>query len=479
MTSRSSDQRVALIGAAALSVLCLAATTGITLAAAAPAHAHKKAAVHHTAAATGSGLGGVSVSASSSALSMPLYQTSAGEDVQADIPYSLATLGTGGIGDALTSVLWPGATGAHGGDALDLLGIKEIPASDAQKLNDPELAEAQTGVGNPTVTNSHPGLTMSSTATTTHVQAVSSAGGAGVPVLGPIVGSTTANSDITIKGPRTLNVTAVSSVHGISIDKVISIKTVTSTAQATTNGRTASGTAVTTVSGMTIAGVPVQIDNQGLHIPASVGPSGSLPISTIPIPILGTTVGGSVAPTLAATVNNALKSAGIHIELTKVTQQVHGAHVTLNSGALEVSFGNSDYKNELNNTGTVMIIGGAKLDAQATPGFAAPKINKLPPAPKSGSGPTSGSVGTSGTAGTPGTPGTPAVPGTAETTGGGSSPQTASAPSLTGDQLPLPNTLSWGWVVAGLAGAGLFAFAMRRLPDKILQSAGPACRLEE
>ena len=51
---------------------------------------------------------------------MPFY-SHFGEDVEAQIPYASAQMGFGGFGHALTSVVWPGDTGGHGGDTLQLL----------------------------------------------------------------------------------------------------------------------------------------------------------------------------------------------------------------------------------------------------------------------------------------------------------------------------------------------------------------------
>jgi hypothetical protein len=171
-----------------------------------------------------------------------------------------------------------------------------------------------------------------------------------------------------------------------------------------------------------------------------------------------------------------LKAAGIHLAITKATQKVHGAHVILNAGALIIKFANSDYKNQVNNTGMFMVIGGAKLNAQATPGFASPAVVTTPPLPAGGSGASS-----TGTSGTPGTAGTPAIPGTASTSSvpGAGAPDIAPSPALAADPISLPKALSWGWIVAALAVAGVFGFAMKRVPDKVLQTAGPACRLEE
>lgn len=459
--TRTQRNRRALVGVAVLGVSCLAATTGATLAQGAPASHHAKTAARSAPAVVpGSGLGAVEVTASSAAMTVPIYSHNA-EDVQASIPYSFATLGTGGIGSSLTSAFWPGATGAHGGDALNLLGVKGLPTSVAQDFNYPEFAEAQTGVGDPTVSNSHPGLTMKATATATHLNANSSAGGSGIPAVGPIVGNTASTTDIRLSGAKNVLVSATSSIHHISIAKVVTIDSVTTIAHAVTNGHSASGTSKTIVSGVKIAGVPVTVDNKGVHVSSA---------KKLPIPLLGQTA--------SAVVNKALKSSGISLTLTKVKQNVHRAHVTIKSGALIVKLGNAGYKSQANDTNTLVTIGGASIDAIASPGFPQPKIKPVQPPPStpntSGTGPVTKTIpGTPGTAGTAGTPGGGTLP------AAGTAPVTASAPQLAADPISLPKGLALVWVLVALAAAGLVGFGMRRLPDQVLQATGSACRLEE
>jgi hypothetical protein len=432
----------------------VAATSGIPFAHASAAH-HASAAKHHakaTKAAVGSGLGAISASATASAMSIPLYSHS-GEDVQATVPYATTNLNSGGIGQALTSIFWPGATGANGGSALSLLGV---PASLANQLNDPELAEAQTGVGDPTVSKSAPGVSMVSTATTDEVSATTTAAGSSVPGIGSVLdGGTQALTKTKVSGPRTVTTMAYSSVHDVTIAKVITIGAVTSTARGVTNGRKAHGTANTVVSGVKIAGIPVTIDANGVHVSKS-----SLPLG------LGNTV--------TTVVNKALNKAGVQIQLTNVRKTVHKAHVTLSSGALEFKLDNASFKSQANDTGTLITLGGVSLDAIASPSFPTPPVIKQPVS----------SPGKTGSPGTPGTPGTPGVPGTQVPSGGssvGTAPTTAQnlSPELAGAQTKLPSTMKVWWVVLALLGAAFFAFGMKRLPDEVLAANGPACRLEE
>lgn len=452
--------RRAALGAAIVALAAFGASTGSTLAQGAPSSHHPKPSHKSTQhkpkhVAVGSDLGALDVTATTSAVSMPLYQHT-GEDVQASIPYSLATLGTGGIGNGLSSIFWPGATGAHGGDAVGLLGLP-LPTSISQMLNDPEIAQAQTGVGDKTVDLSHPGLTMKASATSTDVSALTAAGGSKIPVIGSIVGSLSSKSTIHVTGPRTVRVKAVSTVHNMSIAKVIKIGTVTSIAHAVTNGHKATGNAKTVVSGVTIAGVKVSIDNKGLHVPGKT------------LPIVGNTA--------AKLVNTALKNAGVHIAVTNVKRKIKGPHAILDAGALEVQFGNASYSSNVNDSGKLITIGGATINATARPGFPPPP--PIPPAKTPPTPPTKTST-TGGTPGTPGTPGIPGTSGTVPTTPAEVAPPPSQiAPQLAGNPINLPGGLKAWWLVLGLIGASIFAFGMKRLPDQVLQTAGSTCSLEE
>ena len=54
-------------------------------------------------------LGSVNANATATGIRAPLY-SHAGEDVEAEIPYAVAQLGGGGVGHAVTSIVWPGGT---------------------------------------------------------------------------------------------------------------------------------------------------------------------------------------------------------------------------------------------------------------------------------------------------------------------------------------------------------------------------------
>jgi hypothetical protein len=460
----------------------VSATSAASGSAAVPMKASAK-----TAAAPGSGLGAIQVTATSAAMKVPLYEHQ-GEDVQASIPYSTSTLGSGGTGSSSTSVFWPGSTGANAGSALQLLGITQIPASVEQMLNDPEIATAQTGVGNKTVSLSHPGLTMSATATPTHVHSESAAGGSGVQLIGPVIGNTDATTNISVTGPKKVVVTSTNTIHHVNIDKMISIDSLTTRLRAVTNGHTSHGTQRTIIGGMSVAGIPVTIDSKGLHV-ADKGPVATplAPVTTLLGTVLPTT---TITTTAVSAVNTALKAAGISMSLTPASMKSHKGHIKMVSRALVLKLSNTSYTGQANSTGTLLVLGAASIDALATPGFPA---GSLPPAsspPSSGGGTPAGTTtttgGSTGSVGTAGTPGTPAIPGTPATVS--TAPAVAGAPSSSAPEktqltaaspLPLPSGLNPAWIVVALAVAGLGAFGLKRLPDKLLSAAGPNCHLEE
>jgi len=420
------------------------------------------------AAAPGSGLGSVDITVSASGVRVPMY-SSGGEDVEAQIPWSSASMATGGVTHALTSIFWPGDTGGHGGDTLALLGTPCIlenpqgllpvnppcvyhpsppPASVYDALNDPYKAEAQSGRGAPVATAGGQGVSMRAVAHDTDALAQTTMSASQLPVGADTFGETTTKTTVSATGPHTAVIDATSVIHDISLaGGAVTIKAVTSVAHAVSDTVHATGTAATTVSGMKIAGVPVSVDSSGVH----VGPqSSSLP---------GTDQ-----------LNAALKQAGVEVYVARPTKTVKGASIALDAGSLLLMEKNTGYTASANDTSRVLILGGASVQAATGKGFdfSLPPLPAPPPPPPAGAG----------AAGTPGTPGTPGTTGTVSTGAGGVPPVLAS-PRLAGNSLNLPGGLSPAWVVMVLLGSALVAGAMRRLPASVLAASGAACPIEE
>jgi len=414
----------------------------------------------------GSGLGAVSVTATASGVRMPFY-SSGGEDVETQVPWATTSMDTGGQTHALTSVYWPGDTGGNGGSTLALLGVPCIPTNPNgiipapvpcvyqpspppqtvyDSLNDPYKAEAQSGSGAPEVTGGGQGVAMRAVAHSTDALASTTMSGSSLPAACDQFGSTSTVPSVKATGPATVTVDATSVLHNVSLGGgAITIDSVTSVAHAVSDTVHATGSAATTVQGMKIAGVPVTVDDKGLHV---AGQGSSLPG--------------------ADQLNTALAQSGFKVFVAKPTKTVKGPAIFLDSGNLVLMQTNPDYTSKANDTQRILIIGGAGIQANTGKGFdfALPPVTSLP-----------GGV----TAGTPGSPGTPGVPGTTGTVPAaqpGAAPIVAT-PRLAGNSTKLPGGLAPGWVVLALVGAAIAGGAMRRLPDKVLATAGAACPLGE
>jgi hypothetical protein len=431
----------------------------------------------HAADDPGSGLGSMDIAVSATGLRAPFFSHS-GEDVEGESPIAQVQMKSFGTSHALTSVFWPGDTGGHGGDTLKLLAgsclppnpsntvpipipipLPDLPCAAQQpnlgddvyeRLNDPYKAEAQSGTGDPTVTNSGQGVEMVATATTSKAMAATTMAGQKLPGLGDTFGATSTASSVTLKGAYTAVIDAVSSMRDIKLGGgVIKIAAVRSVAHATSDGKTASGNASTIVNGMKINGVPVTVDNKGIHVQGQ----------------------GSDRPSMDQ-LNKVLKNAGFAIYVADPTKTIKGPAATLFSGQLIITQDQKDYVSSANDTKVVMSFGGAGINADTSRGYV---FNGTPvPLPSSSPPPPVGSSGG-------GAPGVSVPP----TTGGGDvpapvvddAPPPQQAPVLAAQKSGLPGGISPAWVVVVLLGAGLIAAGLKRLPDQVLAAGGPACTL--
>jgi hypothetical protein len=412
----------------------------------------------------GSEFGSLDLNASAAAVRAPLY-SSGGEDVEAEVPWSSSTMQSGGVGRAITSVFWPGDTGGHGGDTLYLLAgqcvpgnpngllpvqppcvaqVPTLPGSTYDQLNDPYKAEAKTGSGQPTVTNGGQGVAMTATATGTQVSAATIVAGSALPALGDVFGATAASTRVLMTGPHRAAIDAVSTVHDLSLaGGLVTIATLKSVAHAVTDGTVASGTASTTVTGMTVAGTPVTIDDTGVHAAGQ----------------------GSALPNLDA-INQLLAPTGMQMFLARPTRTVSGASVTLDAGNLIIMLGNAQYKAQGNDTGRLLVLGGASIAAGSSLGFPylpipAGAVPAPPAAPVGTSLPAAGAAA-------PPTASAPAPQLAAPT-------QTGQSPVLAAVSTPLPGGIPAGWVVLVALGTAVLGAGLRRLPDTVLNGPGTAC----
>ena len=422
----------------------------------------------------GSNFGSIDIGASAYGLRTPFYSHS-GEDVESELPYSTSTMSY--AGHALTSVMWPGDTGGHGGDTLKLLTgscippnpfntvpvpipvpipdlpcpatVPALPNQVYEQMNDPYKAEAQSGTGNPVDEQSNPGVNMKATATSTLVQATTVMAGAQTPGIGDQIGSSLTDTVIKLTGPNTAVVDAVSVMRNVSLGGgAVTMSSVTSVAHAVTTGKTATGNASTTVQGMKVGGVPVTVDDKGIHVQGQ----------------------GQPLPSLDA-LNSMLKQAGFQLIVADPTKVIKGANAQLFSGQLIFMQDNPQYASSANDSKTIVTIGGASISADSSLAY----VYQQGPIPlPQGSVPpptTGGSVPPATTGGSAPAP-----------TGDVPPPQVAPSnsglpPLLAAQHSSLPGGLSAGWVVAVLLGSGLLAAGLKRLPDELFTDRGPACSL--
>ena len=346
-------------------------------------------------------------------------------DVALTVPETTSSLSTGGVGAALATLAWPGPIVGNLGTTILVLRSDAPPQ--VTMLNDPVRAEARSG-GEQKGSYSLPGTAMTASATNDVVSATSKTSAA-LPLgsLGGFTGTTRTAFEGAGK--------AVGTASGIVTDLdlgVVHIGSLVSTASATTDGTTSSGKASTVVSGMTIAGVPVTVDDKGVHVQ------------------------GTTLPLAAETVTDALKASGITVLLTKPRTVQSGGTISVDAGALVVMMQDRS-----------VTLGRASVGLAAGRGAAIPSLPVFTPPPSSEVAPpvavlprTDSPVLGSAGAGAP----PPSV-----------SPPASVVATVQAAVVDLARGAS-GIAIAGLlAVGGLLVLGMRRLPDRVLAVTDSEC----
>jgi hypothetical protein len=368
---------------------------------------------------------------------------------EAEVPESSANLANGPVGYGLASVVWPGPLASNAGSLI--LVLQPTAPPQATVLNNPIRAEARTGQNPPTTTNNNtPGTSMVATAKGDLVEAlatVSSSSGGGS--FGP-----SHTHAVTNLARSSAKAASDSLVQNVSLaGGVVKIDSVSSVAEATTDGTKSGGDAHTTVHGMTIGGQPATIDDKGLHIGSQDQPA------------------NAAANQIA---QQALGKSGTSITLSKPDKETKDATTSVTAGSLVVSW----------NTGSGSIfsvtLGGAEATVTAAPGIdlGLPGVamsggvdtgSGLPGATGAGAAPLSAGVPTAGSAGSA----SPTAP-----TGTGATAGRTATPSL---QLAAHGRLiTTAAVVLAVLATVLVGFGMRRLGDSILaEPAAAVCPLAE
>jgi hypothetical protein len=357
-------------------------------------------------------------------------------DVAFTVPETTSTLSTGGVGAALATIAWPGPILGNLGTTILVLSDQAPPQVTA--LNDPVRAEARSGGTQKSSYTRLPGTDLEAAATTDTVTASSHTGSQQLPV--GTVGSFSGDTQTSLASTAQARGTARGLVHDVALaGGVIRIGSVTSTAEATTDGVRADGKGTTTVTGMTVAGVPVTVDEDGLH------------------------VAGQGTPLATQAVTDAVKALGLTAVLTqpRVTKSTGSVSVTAGALVLMYSQGASTYAVTLGRSA----VGLTASPAGSSRGVSVPPLPFGPP---------------------------PAGPASLPRSDGatlGSAAGQAIPPSVASAQGPLPAVVSTveaavvalshgasGLATAGLLlAAGLLVAGMRRLPDKVLAVSDADC----
>ncbi|HEY1633573.1 MAG TPA: choice-of-anchor P family protein [Acidimicrobiales bacterium] len=406
-----------------------------------------------------SAFGGYSITATAPGVEITEDEPSAQAhpEAQGAVPETSSLLSSGPVGYALSSVAWPGATAANGGQLVSLLfpgpAGQVVPVPDAvtglvkgaaSLINYPIRAEARTGTQPDSSFNQVPAADLTAHADANRVEGVAQVKGADQPG-GATYGTMRSNSVSTLTDNQARAV-ASSTVNNIALaGGAVKIASVTSTAQAVSDGAKSTTGGGTTVADMTIGGQRAYFDQTGVH----AGSAGQ-PVNAAADQIL----------------NQALAGFGMKTYVSTPQSQTSGATASYSAGELLFTWIPPD--NPSQNVFTVTL-GGARVAVNATPSFE------------------SGATTDTGTAASDtGSGAAAAAPASSDTGGAGSSDLAGSSlagatPAPAGNSGKAQPTGTVGtspvaffggigsaWIVLTVAGAALAALGARRLADDLL-----------
>lgn len=361
-------------------------------------------------------------------------------DVAVTVPETTSTLSTGGVGAALATVAWPGPIVGNLGTTMLVVSDQAPPQVTA--LNDPVRAEARSGGVQHATYTTLPGTSLAASATSDTVTALSQTGSTSLPV--GTVAAVSGATRTAFTGAASAVGTATGTVQDLSLaGGAIRIGSVTSRATATDDGVLATGSGSTVVTGMSVGGVPVSVDDRGLH------------------------VAGTSAPLATQALADAVRSLGLTAVLTSPRVTRSAGAVTVTAGALVLVY-------SANGSSYALTLGRAAVGLAASRG--GPAVG-LPVLPALGSAlpPTAGPAGS------------PVLPrAVAPAVGSAGSipvlPPTLSAPTPGVVAALQAAAVRLASGASGLGVAGLLLLAtglvvvLRRLPDRLLAATGEQCR---
>lgn len=245
---------------------------------------------------------------------------------EADFPEAESQFASGPFGSALATVFWPGSAGGDFGSLSSELGLPSQLEPLASQLNDPIRASAQYPAGPESARypsgSSGGAAVMESTAqaggTTAEGTITDSAQQSGAPSA--ILGFSSAKGASSATGAGTAIAQSSADVSDVSIlGGIVDIGSITSTAQAVSDGTTGTGSASTHVSGVTVMGQKASIGSDGLVLPNFASSLGEL-----------------TGPLIQNAISQVISGLGLTITEFPATYAANGAGYTATSGGVSI-----------------------------------------------------------------------------------------------------------------------------------------------
>jgi hypothetical protein len=385
---------------------------------------------------------------------------------QGAAPETSSVLSSGPVGYALSSVAWPGATAANGGQLVSLLfpgplgqvvpvpdAVTGLVKGEAALINYPIRAEARTGTQPDGSYNQIPAADLTAHADANRVEGVAQVKGADQPG-GATYGTMRSDSASTLTDSQAKAV-ASSTVDNIALaDGAVKIASVTSTAQATSDGTSATTGGGTTVADMTIGGQRAYFDQTGVH----AGSAGQ-PVNAAADQVL----------------NQALAGFGMKTYVSAPQSQTSGATASYTAGSLLFTW--IPPNNPSQNVFTVSL-GGARVAVNATQSFDNGATTDAGTATGTDTGSGAGAATAAPAGGATGGALSPDLGGSSPLAGAGPTAGSATPAGSGGQAQPsgtvgtLPAAFFGGigsaWILLTLVGAALGGLGAKRLADDLL-----------
>lgn len=271
-------------------------------------------------------LGGFNVTADGNAVDILVDNTTGLAGIhplsEADFPEAQSQFATGPFGSGLATVFWPGSAGGNFGSLSAELGFPSQLEPIASQLNDPIKASAQYPAGPATAdypAGAPGGLAvMHATAQPGGITAEGSIVDQGAPSVlsfSSAKGTSSSVASDKARGDSSADLQGVSLLGGI-----IQIGSITSTAEAVSDGATGTGSALTHVNDVTVLGQKASIGSDGLVLP-------NFPSS----------LGALTGPVVQNAISQVISGLGLTVTEFPSTQTANGSGFTANSGGVSVT----------------------------------------------------------------------------------------------------------------------------------------------